>query len=77
MSPLHGKDVLVRMATVAGKSLTMFLVPLYHSPKAVGLIVSPLNSLMDEQVRIMITDKTTTLVHHGAHKAWHPCIQSF
>ena len=49
VSALHGKDVLVRMATGAGKSLAMFLVPLSHSPKAVGLIVSP---LMDEQVRI-------------------------
>ena len=47
---LHGKDVFVRMATGAGKSLAMFLVPLSHSPMAVGVIISPLNSLMDEQV---------------------------
>jgi len=47
---LHGKDVFVRMATGAGKSLAMFLVPLAYSNVAVGVIISPLNSLMDEQV---------------------------
>ena len=47
---LHGKDTLVRMATGAGKSLCMFLVLLAYSDTAVGVIVSPLNLLMDEQV---------------------------
>ena len=47
---LHVRDVFVRMATGAGKSIPMFLVPLSHSIKAVGIIISPLNSLMDEQV---------------------------
>ena len=50
VAALHGRDVFVRMATGAGKSLPMFLVPLAYSSKAVGVIISPLNSLMDEQV---------------------------
>ena len=47
---LHGRDVFVRMATGAGKSLPMFAVPLSYSAKAVGVVINPLNSLMDEQV---------------------------
>ena len=48
---LHGRDSIVRMATGAGKSLCMFMVPLAYSDSAIGVIISPLNSLMDEQVR--------------------------
>ena len=44
---LHGRDVFARMATGAGKSLPMFAVPLSY---AVGVVISPLKSLMDEQV---------------------------
>ena len=40
----------MRMATGAGKSLCMFLVPLAHDVPSVGVVISPLNSLMDEQV---------------------------
>ena len=47
---LHGKDTFVQMATGAGKSLCMFMVPLTYSETAVGIIISPLNSLMDKQV---------------------------
>ena len=47
---LHGKDVFARMATGAGKSVAMFMVPLVYSNMAVGVIISPLNLLMDEQV---------------------------
>ena len=47
---LHGRDVLAKMATGAGKSLCFFLIPLATSPSAVGLIISPLNALMDQQV---------------------------
>ena len=46
----HGKDCFVRMATGAGKSLCMFLVPLAHDLPSVGVVISPLNCLMDEQV---------------------------
>lgn len=47
---LHGKDVFVRMATGSGKSLCMFLVPLSHSSTAMGVIISPLKALMEQQV---------------------------
>ncbi len=47
---LHGKDTFVRMATGGGKSLCMFLVPLAYSSTSMGVIISPLNSLMEEQV---------------------------
>ena len=50
MGALHGRDVFARMATGAGKSLPMFAVPLSYSAKVVGVVISPLNSLMDEQV---------------------------
>ena len=46
---LHGRDVFMRMATGSGKSLCMFTVPLAYSNDAVGVIISPLNALMDEQ----------------------------
>lgn len=49
---LHGKDTFVRMATGAGKSLCMFLAPLAVSPDALGVVISPLNGLMDQQVQI-------------------------
>lgn len=48
---LHGNDAVVRMATGAGKSLCIFLVPLAHSDVGIGVIISPLNALMDEQVQ--------------------------
>lgn len=60
---LHGRDVFARMATGAGKSLVMFSVPLAHSDRAVGVIISPLISLMDEQVR-----KCNTQVLHCSVK---------
>lgn len=47
---LHGKDVFVKMATGAGKSLCFLLIPLAVSPSAVGVVISPLNALMDQQV---------------------------
>ena len=50
LAVLYGRDVFVRMATGAGKSLTMFLAPLSHSEKAVGAVIRPLISLMDEHV---------------------------
>lgn len=47
---VHGRDVFVRMPTGGGMSLCMFLVPLAVNKKAIGVIVSPLVSLMDQQV---------------------------
>lgn len=49
-SVLHGQDVFVRMATGSGKSMCMFLGPLAKSETAIGLIISPLNGLMQQQV---------------------------
>ena len=50
LATLHGRDVFVRMATGAGKSLCMFLGPLCKSDTAIGVIISPLNALMQQQV---------------------------
>ena len=47
---LHGKDVFVRIPTGGGKSLCMYVVTLSHEPDKVGVIISPLIGLMDEQV---------------------------
>lgn len=51
---LHGQDVFIRMATGSGKSLCMFLGPLSKSNVAIGVIISPLNGLMHQQVRILM-----------------------
>lgn len=50
---LHKKDVFARMATGAGKSLCMFLPPLAISPSAIGLVISPLVGLMEQQVSVL------------------------
>lgn len=47
---LHGRDVFVRMATGSGKSLCMYLVPLSVTDTAMGIIISPLCGLMNQQV---------------------------
>ena len=49
---LHGHDVFVRMATGAVKSLCMFLAPLAAQENGIGVVISPLNGLMDEQVSV-------------------------
>jgi ATP-dependent helicase YprA (DUF1998 family) len=45
--------VFVRMATGSGKSLCMFLVPLAVSDSGMGIVISPLNALMDQQVLVV------------------------
>lgn len=52
LAALHGQDVFIRMSTGAGKSLCMFLPPLAMSSSSMGVVISPLNCLMDEQVTI-------------------------
>ena len=47
---MHGRDVFVQMCTGAGKSMCMFLPPLAMSHSSVGVVISPLNAIMDEQV---------------------------
>ena len=49
---LHGRDILAKMAMGAGNSLCFFLAPLAASPFAVGVVISPLNALMNQQVHI-------------------------
>ena len=48
---LHKRDVVAKMATGSGKSLCIFLVPLAASPNSVGVVISPLKGLIDQQVR--------------------------
>ena len=50
VNAMHGRDVFVQMSTGAGKTLCMFLPPLAMSEFSVGVIISPLNAIMDEQV---------------------------
>ena len=50
MAALHKRDVLAKIATGGGKTLCFYLVPLAASPTAVGVIISPLKALMDQQV---------------------------
>ena len=47
---LHGRDVLVKMATGAGNSLCTYLVSLAVGTSAVGVVI---NGLMDQQVSCM------------------------
>ena len=63
---LHKKDVFVRMATGSGKSLCMFLVPLSHSSTAMGIIISPLNALMEQQVIIILSGTNTMLKNRSS-----------
>lgn len=50
VAAMHGLDVFIRMSTGGGKTLCMFLPPLSVSSSSVGVIISPLNAIMDEQV---------------------------
>ena len=46
----HKQDVFVRMATGSGKTLCMFIPVLAAHEKAMGIVVSPLTGLIDQQV---------------------------
>ena len=50
----HGRDTFVRMPTGGGKTLCMFLVPLSIGSDAMGVIISPLVSLIEQQVCTLI-----------------------
>ena len=50
----HGRDTFVRMPTGGGKTLCMFLVPLSIGSDAMGIIISPLVSLIEQQVCTLI-----------------------
>lgn len=62
---LHGRDVFTRMATGSGKSMCMFLAPLATSDLAVGVVISPLNALMEQQVREGCYMDLTMIVKHS------------
>lgn len=47
---LHGHDVLVKMPTGGGKTMCMFVPPLATSPTAMGIVISPLVALVEQQV---------------------------
>lgn len=51
MQVAHGKDVFVRLPTGGGKSVCMFLVPLAMGGEAMGIVISPLIGLIDQQVK--------------------------
>lgn len=50
VAAMHGRDVFVQMSTGGGKTLCMFLPSLSVSPTSIGVVISPLNAIMDEQV---------------------------
>ena len=50
LAAFHGRDVFVCMATAAGKSLCLFVVPRAIGDPAMGIIISPLIAVMDQQV---------------------------
>lgn len=52
VAAMHGCDVFAQMCTGAGKTLCMFLPPLAMSESSVGVVISPLNAIMDEQVHV-------------------------
>lgn len=54
LSVLHGQDVFVHMATGSGKSLCIYLGPLCKSKEAIGVVICPLNGLMEQQVCMLI-----------------------
>ena len=47
---LHGRDAFVRMATGSGKSMCMYIPVLSSHQTSMGVIISPLIGLMDQQV---------------------------
>ena len=50
VAAMHGHDVFVQMSTGGGKTLCMFLPTLSVSATSIGVVISPLNAIMDEQV---------------------------
>ena len=50
VNAMHGRDMFVQMSMGAGKILCMFLPPLAMSESSVGVVITPLNAIMDEQV---------------------------
>ena len=51
----HAQDTFVRMPTGGGNTLCMFLMPLSMSSDAMGVIISPLVGLIEQQVYTLIS----------------------
>ena len=64
---MHCRDVFARMATGAGKSLCMFLPPLAWSDTACGVVISPLNGLIEQQVSSTEYGRHFLSLHLGGH----------
>ena len=77
LSVAHGHDVFVRMPTGGGKSVCMFLIPLALDNEAMGIIISPLVGLMDQQVSCpspVCCNKCSSLfVGVSAYICWSVC----
>lgn len=58
----HGRDVFVRMPTGGGKTLCMFVPTLATSSTVIGLVISPLIALVDQQVRMCYTKLQNSLL---------------
>lgn len=75
----HGQDVLVRMPTGGGKSLCMFLIPLSLGKAAMGIVISPLVGLIEQQVSsgiclgIMPMIIVLLCIGISAHVFWSVC----
>lgn len=54
---LHGQDVIVRMTTSSGKTLC-YQLPVLAMQGKCCLVISPLNSLMNDQVKPVMTEST-------------------
>ena len=60
---LNGTDIMVSASTGSGKSL-VFQAMVCASPKAIVLVISPLLSLMDDQVRQNISTRMLIITGH-------------
>ena len=61
-SVAHGKDVFVRMPTGGGKTLCMYLVPVSLGHGAMGIVISPLVGLIEQQVSASMTHVVSVYV---------------
>ena len=59
---IHGKDVLFACLLVGETRCVCILVPLAMSNKAVGIVVSPIVSLMDQQVSVPLLKQVPALL---------------
>ena len=75
LAAAHGKDVFVHMRTGGGKSLCMYLLPLACGNDAMGIVISPLVGLMEQQVSTTIINmkEKLNMVYLGVISQRHGC----